>query len=473
MQEILAPVSFSADAVEGFLCALKEHDYRIHALMIARSDTLCYASAAAPYTLQTPHRLFSAAKSILMLNSLFAIQEGKMKLTDRVVSFFPEIPVKDPLMQRMTLRDLLTMQTGQVEDPFGEMINDMDADLVRLFFQAPVVDEPGTVFRYNNTVPHMIAAVTERAVQMPIELYQNMRLCQPLNAPIHAPTNKAGIYNPVITCMSAESFFKYAMFFLTEGQSEGKVLLHPSLVREAVSQQVNTGLPGNSAGYGYQIWRNQFGGYRMDGGWGQFAFILPEENTAVVMLSDMTDASYALTAFEQWLLPAIRAGGTNAPSRPVLLQSMAPEGKAEPCPAIFDRLYELENNDTLRLEQSGQRLLLHVTGKLHETTITIGLQGMFCANQKRIVSRPTRSIDNMVYGQDEQAVLLSGAWVAPNRLEICGKSFAEMGEYRHCLEFDGQALRVTYMPTARHGMAALEDGNTLKGAVKCQLMPNC
>ena len=41
----------------------------------------------------------------------------------------------------------------------------------------------------------------------------------------------------------------------------------------------------------------------MDGGWGQYAIALPELDAAVTILSDMTDSSYALEAFETYLLP--------------------------------------------------------------------------------------------------------------------------------------------------------------------------
>ena len=42
--------------------------------MIWRSGRLLYADAAPPYTLDTPHRLCSAAKSILVLSALKAIE---------------------------------------------------------------------------------------------------------------------------------------------------------------------------------------------------------------------------------------------------------------------------------------------------------------------------------------------------------------------------------------------------------------
>ena len=299
-------VGISRQAIANFLQALQAHNYRLHALMIARRAGVCYADAVAPYTLDTPHRLCSAAKSILSLNLLAAMEEGKLHTDDLVTGFFPEISCENAQMAHMRVSDLLTMQTGQKEDPFPTLFQNFDADLIDLFLHTPPMEEPGMHFRYNNTVPHMIYAVTERATGERIEAYQRRHFCEPMGASMWAPTNSRGQYNPVVTSMSASSFMKYALLYLREGDWFGHRLLQAETIRQATKEHVRTGQTGNEAGYGWQIWRNAFGGYRMDGGWGQYAIILPELDAAVTILSDMTDSSYALEAFETYLLPALK-----------------------------------------------------------------------------------------------------------------------------------------------------------------------
>lgn len=87
----------SSQAITAFLHALHTRHYRLHSLMIARSAGICYADAAEPYTLDTPHRLCSAAKSILSLNLLAAMEEGKLSEEDAVAAFFPEISCDHPV----------------------------------------------------------------------------------------------------------------------------------------------------------------------------------------------------------------------------------------------------------------------------------------------------------------------------------------------------------------------------------------
>ena len=145
------------------------------------------------------------------------------------------------------------MQTGQKEDPFPALFQDFDADLIDLFLHTPPVEEPGMHFRYNNTVPHMIYAVTERATGERIEAYQRRHFCEPMGASMWAPTNSRGQYNPVVTSMSASSFMKYALLYLREGDWFGHRLLQAETIRQATKEHVRTGQSGNEAGYGWQI----------------------------------------------------------------------------------------------------------------------------------------------------------------------------------------------------------------------------
>ena len=444
------PDGIPAEAIAGFLEELSVQKYRLHGLMIWHRGALRYADAAEPYTLQTPHRLFSAAKSILVLAALKAMEQGKLRPEDRVVSFFPEIPADDSL-RNMTVEDLLTMRTGQEGDPFGLLFQDFDADLIRAFLSTPAEETPGTRFRYNNTVPHIICAVVCRAVGMPFPEYMGRYFSEPLEAPITAPTNPQGIYNPVVTTMSMESFFRYALLFLHGGSAGGRQLLPEAPVRAAMAEHTGTGLAGNSAGYGWQIWMNAFGGCRMDGGWGQYAFILPETDTCVAMLSDMTECGGAVTAFEQRLLPALRGDGVPEPQGEVQLASLAPAGSCVPDADIPGSAWTFPDGTVVTVECCPERAVIRMSGE-RTREAEIGLNGRFLPG-RRCLSHPVFSIDQTVYGADAEEMLRSGAWSSPRCLEIRGKSFGEMGEYAARLCFERDRVTAWYHDTVQHGIA--------------------
>lgn len=452
-----------AGAVRDFLHALDEHDYRLHALMIQQGDELLYAGAAAPYTLDTPHRLCSAAKSILSLNVLLAAQEGKLSFDDRVADFFPEYEAKDPLFREMTVEDLLTMRTGQTGDPFVAMLSDLDSDIIAPFFETPAVEKPGTTFRYNNTVPHIVYAVAERAMGMPIEQLQNERLCRPLGAALHAPTNSKGQYNPVVTCASANSLMAFAKLYLNEGKWNGRQLIDAPLIRRAATLRADPRQPAFASGYGYQLWGNTFGGYRMDGGWGQYAIVLPKYSAAIVLLSDMTDSSYALKAVEEYLLPGLEKGAQAGQTFPAV-RSIAPAGSALPRPALMESEWLMENGGVLKLAMDGADLRLHYGGE----AFVIGLDGAFRANPRHFLVKKRGGVDHAVYGFDPDEMLLSGAWTDDSTLEVVGKCFAEMGECRYQLRFDRGACALSYPEASEHGVSTLDNNLLTKGALLCK-----
>ena len=460
MQPVRHPRDFPAEAVSGFLSELASRAYRLHGLIIWHKGILRYADAAEPYTLQSPHRLFSSAKSILVLAALKAIEQGKLHLSDRVVSFFPEYEAAYSLRD-MTFEDLLTMRTGQEDDPFGLLFRDFNADLIRAFLQTPAEEPPGTRFRYNNTVPHMICAVVSRAVGMPFPDYFARYFSDPLDAPVKAPTNPQGIYNPVITTMSMESFFRYALLFLHGGESGSMRLIPEELIRTAQEEHTRTGLEGNSAGYGYQIWRNAFGGSRMDGGWGQFAFLLPDSDTCTVMLSDMTDCSAAFTAFEKHLLPAFRRNVVAGPQPEVQLASLAPVGDCTPDPDISNSTWSFPDGSIFHLKTGSDRITIHIRNPA-ACTAEIGLHGVFLP-ARRYFTRPVFSIDQTVYGQDADELLLSGAWSTPRCLDVTAKCLGEMGEYAARLIFGREKLTVFFHDTVQHGIADPMTGKRTEG----------
>jgi CubicO group peptidase (beta-lactamase class C family) len=455
-------------AIQRFLKALEQRPYRLHAFMLARNGKLCFSAAADPYTTQTPHRVYSAGKSILALSVFFAMQEKRLHIDDSIADFFPDLLIGDSRFDSMTVRDLLTMRSGQTDDPFLAVIKDLDADLIRLFFKTPPSEAPGQTFRYNNTIPHIVYAVAERATGVPFEAYQQSRLCAPLNAPIYAPSNPLGQYNPVVMAMSAETLMKYALFFLQEGVWEGKQLLGAEYIREAVKTQTVTGLGGNAAEYGYQIWRNAFGGYRMDGGWGQYAIVLPQENLAAVLLSDMPDSSYALEAFENELLPYLSPAPLPPnPEAAAALHayseqwSLAPQGGK----AVSARQGEWFAKDYrfagramgVRFSEAENVIELRFTLDGKTETFRCGLNGAWERNPKHLLVQPERTVDNGVYCMDKDECLLTGVWRADDTLEIAGKSLGALGEYLYRFTFIDEGLTLAYPQRVCRGGPSLEN----------------
>jgi CubicO group peptidase (beta-lactamase class C family) len=455
-------------AIQGFLQSLARRPYRLHAFMLARNGKLCFSAAAAPYTTQTPHRVFSTGKSILALSAFFAMQEKRLRIDDSVADFFSDLLIGDSRFDSMTVRDLLTMRSGQTDDPFLAIIKDLDADLIRLFFQTPPAEAPGKTFRYNNTIPHIVYALTERATGVPFEAYQQAHLCEPLNAEIFAPTNPLGQYNPVVMAMSAETLMKFALFFLREGAWEGKQLLDAQYIREAVKLQTATGLGGNAAEYGYQIWRNAFGGYRMDGGWGQYAIVLPQENLTAVLLSDMPDSTFALEAFAAEILPHLSPSPLPpAPEAAAALRawgaqwSLAPQGGNAASAKQgdwFAKDYRFTDRAMgVRFSAMESAIDMHFTINGNAETFRCGLGGVWEPNARHLLVQPERTIDNGVYCMDKDECLLTGVWRTDDTLDFAAKSLGALGEYLYRFTFTNDGLTLSYPQRVCRGGPSLDN----------------
>ena len=461
-------VGIPSQAISGFLDALKHQGYCLHAFMLMRHNQLCFSSAVAPYTLDTPHRVFSTGKSILVLSVFFAIQEGYLRFEDKVADYCRDLLGEDTSFDAMTVRDLLTMRSGQVGDAFPAILTDLDADLIQLFFQTPLVEAPGKTFRYNNTIPHIVYALVERATGMPFEQYQNTHLCKPLDAPIDAPTNPKGQYNPVVMAMSANTLLKIARFYLQEGLWEGKSLLGAAYIREAVQLQTLTGLAGNSAEYGYQIWRNAFGGYRMDGGWGQFAIVLPQENLVAVILSDMPDASFALTAFENEIVkrlsPAPLPENAQAHQRLQALGAqltLAPQGARGTWQnegLWLNQVFHFpQQKMDIQFANTDETIEITIVQNHKTTTFRCGLEGKWVQNPAHLLVTPEQTIDNGVYCVNKDECMLSGAWQSEQIFEMVSKSFGALGLYRYRFTFSGTGLTLAYPTHVERGCDGLQN----------------
>src|SRR5882757_3186671 len=120
-------VDVNAAAIEAFLDDATASALEIHGLM--------------PYRADRPRIMHSVTKSVTASAIGMALDEGRFKLQDRVVSFFPEyLPaVVDDKLAAMTIEDLLTMRTGHAAETSGAIWRGIQTSWTAEFFRIPVV----------------------------------------------------------------------------------------------------------------------------------------------------------------------------------------------------------------------------------------------------------------------------------------------------------------------------------------------
>lgn len=267
----------------------------------------------APYDADTPHALYSGTKSFTSTAVGLAMAEGRLRLDDRVLGFFPaEAPAEPSDHLRATrIRDLLTMTTGHdTEPPFRD-----NPALSRTFLHAPVPHPPGTHFLYNTAATDMLGIIVEKVTGESLRDYLQPRLFGPLGITDLRWTKLLEGFNDggIGLSLRTEDFARFGQLLLQKGRWRGRQVVPAEWIEAATSIQTGsrTGPASDaSQGYGFQFWRGRHNTYRADGAFGQFCLVLPEQDAVVVITSGIPLAQMRSMLDLVWehLLPAMQPG---------------------------------------------------------------------------------------------------------------------------------------------------------------------
>ncbi len=302
------------EGILSFLQAIQVSDLQWHSFMLLRHGKVVAEAWWDPFAPEYKHTLYSLSKSFTSTAIGFLVSEGKISVDDPVLKFFPkEAPANpDENLRAMKIKNLLTMNTGQDADTLPAMRNSGEQSWVKTFLAQPVPHQPGSHFLYNTGATYMLGAILHSVTGKTLEEYLAPRLFEPLGITGYdwekSPQglNTAGYGLRVKT----EDIAKFGQFYLQIGKWDGKQLLPASWIEEATSKQTESqkGDGDWSQGYGYQFWRCKPGFYRGDGAYGQFCFVMPEQDAVLVMTSESWDLQKSMNIAYETLLPAFSEG---------------------------------------------------------------------------------------------------------------------------------------------------------------------
>jgi len=296
-------------ALKRFLDRLEEIDF-VHGLVVMRHGKVALEGMRRPFDRDLPHQLFSVSKSFTSAAIGMARREGLLKLTDRLVDFFPEFAKQaHPRMAKTRLSDLLSMQSGFAACTARRMFDAPDGDWVKFYFSLVPDGEPGTFFTYNSGATYMLGAVLHRLTGRTLREYLTPRLFEPLEivpglwecCPRGLNCAGWGLY------LKLRDLAKFAQLLLDGGVYDGRELIPADYLAEAVKPHADNSMntkPDWKLGYGWQFWKSTYG-YRCDGASGQYAVIIPEFDLTLTTLSATPNMQRILTAFWEEIIPAL------------------------------------------------------------------------------------------------------------------------------------------------------------------------
>lgn len=158
-------------------------------LVWTRSYGLADIERKTPATPDTVYRIGSITKQFTALMLLQLVQEGKVRFSDPVEKYFPEvnkIQGRLPNAPPITLVQLATHTSGleaepeNVEKYLEGPVADWEKVLIAALPQTRYADEPGTLFAYSNIGYAILGAALSRAAGQPYVDYVKQRIFLPL-----------------------------------------------------------------------------------------------------------------------------------------------------------------------------------------------------------------------------------------------------------------------------------------------------
>jgi len=236
----------------------------VHSVLLYQRGHLVMEEYFYGYSVQRPHQLRSATKSVVSTLAGISIDRGALSGVDeRVVPqmSYPSYANPDPRKAAMTLGDFLSMSSGldcndhSSTSPGRETVIDNTPDWVKATLDLPMINDPGTEAYYCSGGVAVVGRLIENAVHMRLPEFAQANLFGPLGISRadwvwnYDLTNADKEYSQIH--MRPRDMLKLGVLFADDGRWHGRQVISTSWVHTALSEHSHV----DSVSYGYFWWR--------------------------------------------------------------------------------------------------------------------------------------------------------------------------------------------------------------------------
>ena len=471
----VTPESVGIDSgdIEWLLDRLESGFTEPHGLMIMRHGKICAEGWWNPYAPGIRHGLQSHSKTYAATAIGIAYTEGIVKLDERIIDIFPEYAPEQPSenLKRLTVHDVLCMGCGMDEMPMAT------EHWIRDFLHTPVNHTPGTTYMYNSVGSSILSAIIVKKTGMSMHEYLKPRLYDKIGIfsdnhrwmkmPDGCEVGGGGLF------ATTEDNLRLMKLYADGGVWEGERILDDEYVKRATTLQNESATEAknnplakdNFVGYGYQIWMCRPNGvYRADGAMGQFTIVVPDKDMIIAITENASGAHWAQTTLDvMWeFLERIEkhpAKAENTEKSECLKNRMGrlalPNPKYAPYSPIAanieGRQWKVIDGD-FYMEDVG--VAQHMSGCempqpidvfcFHFTSDEIVMDWENREEKERLVIATDGSRrHNTLPGRLISQVLLSGAWISENKLEVKARYIETCKEETLLFTFEEKKIKIT------------------------------
>jgi CubicO group peptidase (beta-lactamase class C family) len=473
----------SSAAILAFLETVGRSKHELHSFMVVRHGRIVAEGWWSPYAPEFKHTRYSMSKSFTSTAVGFAVAEGRLRVDDRVVSFFPNDrpgQVSEHLAA-LRVKDLLTMSVGNEMEPTQAVVK--DENWVKTFLAQPITHPPGSVFMYNSAATYMCSAIVQQVTGQRIVDYLKPRLFEPLaiegatweTCPRGINTGGWGL------SLQTEGLAKFGQLYLQRGVWNDRAILPAKWVEEATTFKIQQPVPAKPnrpkerndwlRGYCYQFWRCQHDAFRGDGAFGQFTIVMPDQDAVIAMTGESSNMQGELDLVWEHLLPAMKDKPLPA-DRPLQEQlrlslaslALAPPGGNPSSPTagrVSGKTFKIEGNE-LRLRsasfvfQNGACRFTMADGQ-DDYPIACGL-GRWQRGETALPGTPPRIISGGAPRRGTRSkIAASGTWKDGNTFEMTWRYYETPHHDTVTCRFDGGQVRISFLSSIAAMSAASKD----------------
>ena len=274
---------------------LKQTD--TNAFIVFRNGVMTYEWYKDGVTQSTQLPSYSVAKTMTSIMIGQLITQGKIKESDKFVTYFPELKAGTSF-DLVTIKQLLDMQAGVgVSDNYpsgpsgwGVAIAQMYASTDLDWFlknNRKMAFEPGTKSEYRSVDTQMLGMIIKKVTGKKVADYFSQNVWQPAGAKYPATWNvdRIGGTEKTFCCFNASGidYARIGMLFLNGGYAGPNKIIDKAWLNRLTTPVTTLD---RNWGYGAQVWHPYPNTSLMLGLHGQFVFINPESRTVIVKLSD-------------------------------------------------------------------------------------------------------------------------------------------------------------------------------------------
>jgi CubicO group peptidase (beta-lactamase class C family) len=331
------PWKEKAALFQAMTVAVSNNTYTgIHSILVFHQGSLDYEHYFNGYAMDSLQDTRSCFKSVVSLLVGIAIDQGFIKnIHQSVYDFFPEyasLVTADPRRQRMTIANLLQMESGFDCEEFNgthdcETGMESSADWVRYSLSLPLKDFPGRAWAYTTCDAVILGGILSRATGMSVPEFARKYLFDPLGIIRYRWT-----FDSTGNAMTGGSFFARPRDLLKIGRMvmEGGMWENHRIVSAAYMHACTEGtlrLPGVSFAAGARMpsphptyygnyWYNEVVAckdYKVNvrfasGNGGQYIMVVPELNLVAVFTQGNYNSWKEKRAFDmlvKYILPPL------------------------------------------------------------------------------------------------------------------------------------------------------------------------